>query len=68
MQHWEYMFVTVFNGHVNKVDGKLYHQGQQDWETWLRARGLEGWELVSEVSFIARDVHATLKRPTDSGY
>jgi hypothetical protein len=64
MPKWEYMFAEVWRKRVNVINGKEITRtnDQPDWESWLRAMGLEGWELVSEYSFTAYKTHVTLKR------
>ena len=63
MQKWEYMFVRTYSGKIVAIDDVLVKTLRPSWKTFLKARGLEGWELASEVSFAALSVHATLKRP-----
>jgi hypothetical protein len=63
MQKWEYMFVQVFEGRITAIGSVKYKKDQFNWESWLRDRGFEGWELASEVSFSKTSIHATLKRP-----
>jgi hypothetical protein len=66
MQKWEYMFAEVWRNRVNVIEGQeIKRQDQQDWPIWLRERGLEGWELASEITFAAYKTHATLKRPIE---
>lgn len=67
MALWEYMFVRIYSGNIIAINGEEFKKkNQPEWESWLRERGLEGWELASQVSFAALSVHATLKRPLGS--
>jgi hypothetical protein len=64
MPKWEYMFVEIWRKRVNVINGEEIKKSkdQPDWESWLREQGLKGWELVSEYTFTAYKIHATLKR------
>ena len=69
IQKWEYMFVRHHDGKIMAIDDAEYTNPKEQfvWRDWLKQRGLEGWELVSEFTLNAsKSVHATLKRPINS--
>lgn len=70
MQKWEYLFALHFDGRIMSIEdteSKITEfkkpKDQPVWKKWLRERGLEGWQLVSEYTLNASNsVHATLIR------
>lgn len=60
---WEYLHVRIFSGRVEAIDNVELKKPQPIWEIWLGEKGLEGWELASEVGLANLKIKATLKRP-----
>ena len=63
MQHWEYLILDSEYGHLRKVNGKRYWGRGIRILDFLNQKGLEGWELVTDLEGVGTKRTYTLKRP-----